>query len=1116
MKISTFVRVWSAPLAFALIAVVPLWPQANIGRISGTVLDPSGAGIPKCSVQVKQPETGLTVNSQTDDRGAFVFPSLAAGTYKLRAEAAGFKAVEHSGIVLDASADRTIEIKMELGEVTQQVSVSEAAQQVETSNGGVNRLVTNQDISQIGLNGRNHLQLLQLMPGSVTTNFDPLTIQLTMSGSSINGVRSNSFFPTLDGAENHDNGGNDKINVNPTLDAIAEIQVLTASYAAEFGGRGGATLSVVTKSGTRDFHGTLFEYVRNDALDARSFFATSVNKLRFNEFGWSLGGPIYKPKGWNSDRSKLFFFAAQEYSYNHGGTTNLGFVPTVAERGGNFLNSGLPNPVDPLNHTPFPNGSIPASRFSQNGPKLLAPYPLPNFNSSSGDYSVDGVNITNNREDLIRGDYYLSSKAQFTYRWTHDTWYIWLPFQGSTTGLSPSTRSRPGFNTVATLTYTFTPHLLNTVSVAGSQNVVEAVADNTAVKRATVGYTAPSIFPANMTGGLAGAIPSLNIAGFASYTPGDRLDKANTDLMFRDDLTHVWGAHIFKFGGQILRNRTRENLGAPNQIVDNGEATFNTSAQNTSGNALADVLLGNFQEFIEDEVIPVSWSRAANFEFYGQDSWKVNSRLSLNIGLRYDYIPALYNALDYGSGFLPSLYVASQAPQVNTSDGTIVPNTGNPYNGITLLGSSLPAAAKGRVLNADNAALLAPLFHGLPKQGSTSNYTNFAPRIGFAYDPFGRGKTSIRGGYGVFHDRQANNYMDALATNPPFNQEATIFNGNIDNPAGGTAKQFPSNVASFLTHDPTQFFRSANIGFQQELFRSVIVDASYVGNWGYALRDTPNLNQLRPGTLLNPPVPNENPNALRPYLGWASISLRDGSDKSNYNSLQVSANRRMSSGLSFGVNFTLSRTLDTTSGTPQDIYNVRADYGLSAINRSKLLNFNYIYELPFFRKATNSFLRTGLGGWEISGLTVFQSGAPNSVTVPVDIARIGVSSSRATVVGNPVLPAAQRTVAHWFNTAAFLPSGVMVPGQFGDSGRNIMTGPFFSQWDFALLKDFRIRERASVQFRAEGFNVFNHASFTGINTTVNFNSAGIPSQGFGSLNAASPGRKIQFGLKVLF
>jgi hypothetical protein len=1102
-------------LALALLAVAPLWPQNYVGRISGTVTDPSGGGIPKCSVQVTQPQTGAVVNTQTDDRGHFIFPSLAAGTYTVRAEAAGFKTVEDSGIVLDAAADRTIEIKMEVGELTQQVSVTEAAQQVETVNGEVNRLVTDQEISQIGLNGRNHLQLLQLMPGSVTTNFDPLTIQVTMSGSSVNGVRDNSFFPTLDGAENHDNGGDDKINVNPTLDAIAEIQVLTASYAAEFGGRGGATIAVVTKSGTQNFHGTLFEYIRNDDLDSRSFFATAVNRLRFNDFGWSLGGPIFT-KRWNSDRRKLFFFAAQEYMYNHGGTTDLGFVPTVAERGGNFQNSGLPNPVDPQSKVPFPNGTIPESRFSQNGPKLLEPYPLPNFNSSSGNYSVDGVNITNNREDLIRGDYNLSSKALFTYRWTHDTWYIWLPFQGSTIGLSPSTRSRPGFNTVATLTYTFTPHLLNTVSVAGSQNVVLAVADNTAVKRTTVDYTAPSIWPGNINGGQSGAIPSLNIAGFASYSPGDRLDKANDDLMFRDDLTRVWGAHFFKFGTQILRNRTRENLGAPNQIVDNGEATFNTSGTYSSGNALADVLLGNFQEYIEDEVIPVSWSRAANFEFYGQDSWKVTGRLSLNIGLRYDYIPELYNALDYGSGFLPSLYVPSQAPQVNPTDGTIVPNTGNPFNGITLLGSSLPAAAAGRVLNANNSTLLAPLFHGLPKQGSTNNYTNFAPRVGFAYDPSGRGRTSIRGGYGVFHDRQANNYMDALASNPPFNQEATIFNGNIDNPAGGTAKTFPSNVASFLTHDPTEMFRSANIGLQQQLPGGIIVDASYVGNWGYALRDTLNLNQLHPGALLNPPVPNENPNALVPYLGWAAINLRDGSDTSNYNSLQVTANRRLATGLSFGVNFTLSRTLDRTSGTPQDIYNIRADYGLSAIDRGKMLNFNYIYELPFFRKTANSVIRTGLGGWEISGLTAFQSGAPNSVTVPVDIAHIGVSSSRATVVGDPVLPADQRTVAHWFNTAAFLPAAAMVPGQFGDSGRNILIGPFFSQWDVALLKNFRIRERATVQFRAEGFNVANHASFTGINTTVNFNSAGNPSQGFGSLNAASPGRKIQFGLKVLF
>lgn len=302
-----------------------------------------------------------------------------------------------------------------------------------------------------------------------------------------------------------------------------------------------------------------------------------------------------------------------------------------------------------------------------------------------------------------------------------------------------------------------------------------------------------------------------------------------------------------------------------------------------------------------------------------------------------------------------------------------------------------------------------------------------------------------------------------------------------------------------------------------------MLDTRYVGSFGRNISQGININQLVPGTLKIPANKGISMNVLVPYVGYGTILQYQDEDFSNYNSLQISVKRRSAHGVSFGVNYTLSRTLDQTgsvgtsnAGTPQDTYNVSAEYGLSDIHRKHLLNFNYIYDVPFFLNQSNHFLRYALGGWQVSGLTTFQSGAPGSVSVPVDVAGVGVASSRATLIGDPNLPRGQRTVAHWFNTAAFLPANQMTPGQFGNSGRNILIGPGLGQWDVALSKIIRIREKAGLELRAESFNVTNHANFTAVNRTVNFSSSGQASQSFGAVTASNPGRVLQFGAHFLF
>jgi hypothetical protein len=354
----------STAVALSLLCVAPVWPQTNVGQISGKVFDSSGAVVPRCAITATNLETRLRQSATTDDSGNYSFPSLPRGAYTVRAEAQGFRPSEQSGVILDAATRRAVDFTLVLGPLTEVVSVAAAMEQVQTNSGDVSHLITERQLTQIALNGRNYVQMLLLVPGVVATSTDPFSLGLNATAQRVNGIRTNSLYFMVDGTDNMDNGANSNAIINPNIDAIGEIKILTSSYSAEFGGRAGAIMNVVMKSGTRDFHGTLFDFVRNDSFDARSFFALSKPPLRFNNFGWTLGGPPYIPGKWNASRDKWFFFAGQEWKYNHQGVAQISTVPTAEERAGDFRNSSLPAPIDPLNGLAVPNRTVPSTRFS--------------------------------------------------------------------------------------------------------------------------------------------------------------------------------------------------------------------------------------------------------------------------------------------------------------------------------------------------------------------------------------------------------------------------------------------------------------------------------------------------------------------------------------------------------------------------------------------------------------------------------------------------------------------------------------------------------------------------------------------------------------------------------
>ena len=1092
-------------VAIVFFSVLTLWGQSNFGRISGTVTDSTGATIPGVTVTVQDARTGFKQTASTQDSGLYIFPSLPAGAYELSAEKQGFGTRKTSGVVLDASSARTVDFSLAPGAVTESVSVEATAQQVETSSGEVSSTINNRQVTEVALNGRNFMQLLRLVPGTVATTLDPLAIGLTTTGQQVNGVRTN-IDARVDGVANVDSGGNISQRSTPNPDSIAEVKVLTSGYAAEYGGRAGALMNVVTKSGTRDFHGTLFEFNRNNAFDARNFFAATPSILHFNDFGWTLGGPVIIPGKRDSTRDKLFFFWSEEWKYQHTGNTATGLIPTDAERSGNFVGSRLAAPTDPTNGQPFPNAVVPPTRWSKNGPLLLKPYPTPNFNSPAGNYTVTTPQKTDPREDLIKGDWVVSDKTRVAARYSKAYWNQTNVVAG-TLGIVPFDSPRPSYLTSINMSHSFSSTLLNYASFGAGFDAFLATSHPDKFSKSTLGLTIPEVYNYN----LFGAGPNVVIAGFVGYATGGQDRKRVFDFEFHDDLTRIAGSHTWKFGAMVIRSRTDEyNFGQENS---NGTVSFNTSARLTSRNAIADVLLGNFQNYTEDQVSGFYWSRYTQTELYAQDTWKVNKRLTLNYGLRYNIHPPVNSPLSDGGSFIPSFYSAAQAPSVSRANGALT--GGDPWNGLALPGTGWPDKAQGRVLRASDPASTR-LFRGLPDGFAPTNHGGYGPRFGFAYDVFGNGKTAIRGGYGIFYDTWIHATWAVPSRSLPLAASANLFDGNIDNPAGGTQSTFPGTVVAFPDSAKPSTVQSINLNIQHQLPGQFIADVGYVGTLGRNLPRVRNIDQLPVGTLTNPANRGVNANALRPYLGYSTIAAYEQSDNSNYNSLQMTLNRRVSGGLAFGTSFTYSRALDTTAGGsyiaaalgPQDAYNVRGDYGLSSLHRKYVLSLNYQYELPFFRKS-NALLKNTVGGWTLSGVISAQSGVPQSVTVASDVAGIGVASSRASVNGQDPNDSAGRTLGRWFNTAAFLPVSQMTQGQFGNSGRDILIGPGYNSVDLSLYKNIKVTEKIGLQFRAESFNTLNHASFTTLGTVVGTGT-------FGAVTAAAPGRAIQLGLKLLF
>jgi len=1088
---------------FLLSAALPAQSTFN-QSIQGTVQDASGAVVPHATVTVTNAETNLVRSAVSNESGNYVISNLPIGFYDVSATASGFKKFSLTKVELTVDSKISVNVKLDLGSINETVSVTADAARVETTTGAVSNLITGTQASQIQLNGRNFPQLLQLLPGVSTTYSSGFGLfggyGVNNSGQSINGSRTDTFSWNLDGADNKDNGGggNNFININP--DAIAEFRVLTTNYGAEYGQNAGAVINIAVKRGTQDFHGLAYEYFRNDDIQARAFNASSIPELRYNNFGWNLGGPVYIPKLFNKDKSKLFFFIAEDFKRLRQGVANTWTVPTLAQRNGNF--SSLPAsqwPKDPATGTVFPGGIVPQSQWSPNSVKLLDNYPLPNFTGSGGNYAFNTVQPLNTNEYLYKVDYNISNKNQLSVHYFRD-YYTSTQNQ---TQLILYNRNIPGTNFSTQWTFVPNPTTVNVAQFTFTGNVIfekTGIAPNTIFipdfTRAGEGITYPT--PYNATA----AIPSYQVTGLNNLTATPlNFNNFNRIFDWKDDLSKVIGNHTLKAGVLVMRSRKNQD----NVPAINGTFSFNTSGPNSTGNAIANALLGNFNNYVEASALRQGWYRFSQVEPYIQDDWRVTSRLTLNIGFRWAYMQPQYSALNNTSAFLPQYYNPAQAVSIVPSTGAIVPNSGNINNGLVLGGNGFPGNAVLRFPEITSNLAVLGLFHNLPKGTANTDWGTWQPRFGFAYDLTGKQNTVLRGGYGVFYERIEGNYIFSAVNNPPFIQQATLYYGNVENPAGGTVQNFPNTINNSHSLDMrAPRIMNWSLGVEQKLGTASILTVQYVGSSAASLSYQNDINQLPLGTLTL--HPDTNVNALRPYPGYADIYQYNTGANFIYNSLQVQLRKQFRQGGLLNVAYTWSKARTDANGysyQPMDSYNLRGDWGPSNYNRNQIFVVSYVYPLPFWLNGENWYQKI-LGGWQVSGVTTIQSGLPFNVTVPGDPAGIGISNSERPVLLNTNWSGSSR--AQYLNPSAF---GVAPAGTFGNLGAYSIFYPLYNNWDVSLTKSFPIGERVSAKFRAELYNFPNHLSYTTI-------SSQLGSSNFGQITGATDPRTLQLALRVSF
>ena len=1091
--------------------------------IVGTVSDPTGAAVPNAKVLITNTDTGLARPLTTNSSGAYTAPQLSIGRYSVRVEAPGFKGFEQKGITLNVGAVVRADATLQIGESKESVTVEANAVQVQSDSSEVSQTIGAEQVSDIATNGRNVYQLATLVAGASANlpDFDTPMAQTQSRNISFNGQRPDHNAVQINGGEAYDRGGGGMMIVSPSQDALQEFKVETSNYGADLGQASGGMITMATKSGTKQFHGGAWEYLRNDALDANTFFANLNGKpkpeLRYNTFGFNVAGPVPI-----THQRKTFFFYNMEWRrLINGGEINAVAVPSALRTGdfGSVAAIKVPTTTDPAAIAKFaqfglapgqafPNNKIPDGLISPNAKALLAAGLFPAPNTASGRYYNVNNRPTNYREETFRVDHQIGSKLALMGSLLYDNGVekdippLWA---GGTYDTAGSIMSVPSWAGVVRATHSISSTLLNETSFNFNGNDLDIQAIGVFQKPS--GYNVANFFKANTDNKLPGI--SIQNPYNVSYTPG-WWPWTNTwrSYQIKDDLSWSHGKHSMKFGGSYMFTHKWQQF----QTNSGGQFTFNSQA---TGNAYSDFLLGFASAYSEPAAVDFVNISNQTFTLYGVDDYRVNRRLTLNLGLRWEGLPHAYDSKDVTANFYPSKYDPAKAATFLPSGALDTNGPGfSKVSGIAL--SDFPFYLNGMGIAGRD---------GVPRGLVANHWNTFAPRVGFALDLTGRQKTILRGGSGIFYERLAGNEMYNLGQNTvPFSYQSAPTNVYLDKPntqwTNGQTAASPYFPASINGLDPSYKIPTAlqwSLGIQHQLTEKSVMSVTYVGNSNYHQSMGRNINSLAAndpnrlgvcgstcgytGTALNA-------NLYRPYLGWSTIFPMEMGANSNYNSLQVTMRSTAWHNLTYSVSYTWSHAFDIIDGeifsNINNPFNAKWDYGSAGFDRRHIFISSFIYNMPFFRKSSMRAVKTMLGGWELSGIATFESGTPTSIGAGPDVLGLGGGTGNRANVIAPITYTKSRT--QWFSTSSFTRPNAL---QWGTAARNDVVTPGRNNWNLALYKAFQFNDRARFEFRAESFNTFNHTQLNGLST-------GVTNTDFGQLNGAFAPRIMQLGAKLMF
>ena len=1120
------------------------------GNLGGTVRDPSGAAVPKAEVEIKEETTGVSRTVTTNDDGYYFASSLSAGRYTVSTSPQGFKRTVVTGVEVHVSENKLQNLELQVGQVSETVTVTSDAAPVETRSGDVSSLVSEKQVTELPLNGRNYSQLALMVPGvSPATNGSFAARGTGLDGGvdmSVNGNGSNQNLWTVDGVNNMDVGSNRTLLVFPSIDSIAEFRVMRNSFSAEYGQAQGAVINLITKGGGNSFHGAGFEFVRGTGLNANDFFLKRADQkrpyLKYNNFGGNFSGPIVK--------NKVFFFWSEEWRFEDRGTTVSGHVPTAAEKLGDFSGTltnprprdpFLPGRCDPVGTVGgvftacYPGDKIPAARLSPAGLALVKIFPDPN--AGGNNWTSSPIQPVRTRQDNIRGDVSITSKMNVMVRFINEKWTHGQDTQQWGDVPFPTLAddwNQPSKSFSVKLTNTLSPTAVNEFqfSRAGNNIFINTAAQSTALVD-EIASKFPTVFPAS-----AGNVPSVLWGGGGYDNIWHEAPWENhEDLwVWKDDFSKVVGAHELKFGALYGHNIKNEQGGGggggntPAFITGNGSKT---------GHAIADLLdrnltLTNYQE---TDHTPVALGRWRDTEFYGNDTFKFRPTVTLTLGLRYSQFPTAHVDDDQMSNFIPEF-----------------------YDGVNFTSALITPANAGA--------------HGLGRNLVKSYNRGFQPRVGLAWDVFGNGKTALRMGFGRYMSRtNVIEDINRMIANPPWTKVVDSgWSGATDTlatcptcrtmdavgPNLHNQVQGVSNTSGFAAVDlnfrPPESYQW-NLTVSREIMKSTVLEVSYIGNHGLHIwRRNVNWNDIPPNVPCkggaavgcDPALRNDArfqiasrarlgldtgpmvaANRRIPTLG--GITMAQSTGNSSYHGMQVWLNRRFTDRLAFQAAYTWAHAisdvpLQAFTNSTTDPFDYKLDKGDSDLDRRQTFVGNVVYQLPSY-KNRGSLFSQALGDWQLNGIWSWYGSTPYDVLSGYNTyGTAGNVNPRPNLVaGVPIYLHTSEKTVH-LNPAAFSLPGV---GELGSLGKGSIRTRSTNNLDFSINKNWSFKERYGLQFRAEMFNVFNHTNFTGTGFANNNNlnlqgnstlsNFGRSNNGsFGTINQAQAPREIQFGFKFTF